>query len=263
MKKILETIKQKWAEYLLEILVITFGVLGAFALNNWNESRKENQLQTKYLHGFVQDINSTKLSLERLVQENQQNQIASANLVRMMNSNQPFEDLELILIENGEPVIGDTINFLISLQRTSWLTKVSKNTYTLEDFKSSGNSNVIKNEELKRQIFNYYTAMERYEYWFIDKERILAEYRDIYPHLSNPHLLTLNNMDNLERRKRLETFEFDAELSLTKIRSNTELPRVISKIQRMQDRIGQDHVRGIKLAEGILESLEKELERLN
>ena len=43
MKKILKHLGTDWYKYLLELIVITAGVLGAFALNSWNEENKSLQ----------------------------------------------------------------------------------------------------------------------------------------------------------------------------------------------------------------------------
>ena len=56
MKKILDLLKRKWAEYLLEILVIIIGILGAFMLNNWNEGKVNSQLERQYLSSIILDL---------------------------------------------------------------------------------------------------------------------------------------------------------------------------------------------------------------
>ena len=85
MKKILETLKQKWAEYLLEILVITLGVLFAFSLNNWNETRITNKKIVSYLQeikiNLVDEIEQSKRVIEFYNQKDSALQLIITNQI--------------------------------------------------------------------------------------------------------------------------------------------------------------------------------------
>ena len=58
MKKILHHLTTDWYKYLLELIVITAGVLGAFALNNWNENRLIQKRTNGYLQSIAEDLKS-------------------------------------------------------------------------------------------------------------------------------------------------------------------------------------------------------------
>ena len=60
MKIILTHLKSEWYKYGLETLVVIVGVLIAFALNDWNESRKERIEETRVL-AEIQDVLSNDI----------------------------------------------------------------------------------------------------------------------------------------------------------------------------------------------------------
>lgn len=56
MRKILHHLKSEWYKYVLEILVITIGILGAYALNSWNEGRNAKKLEIQILGELKKDL---------------------------------------------------------------------------------------------------------------------------------------------------------------------------------------------------------------
>jgi len=70
MKKIIKTLRKKWAEYLLEILVIVIGIISAFMLNSWHEGRKEGQLEQKMLVELCASLQNSIIYLDRAILRN-------------------------------------------------------------------------------------------------------------------------------------------------------------------------------------------------
>lgn len=89
MKRILETLKQKWPEFLLEILVIVIGILGAYALNNWNEVRIS---QTKFDQGLKKVHKELILNLKSTNEAEQNYRQRNQQIFNVLNKKVTLED---------------------------------------------------------------------------------------------------------------------------------------------------------------------------
>ena len=94
MNKILQTLKTKWIEYLLEILVITIGILGAYALNEWNESRVNRKEEYRILLDLEEEFLKNKDNAAVKLRLNKKCSNGAYQLMKLNGEGQLFENLD-------------------------------------------------------------------------------------------------------------------------------------------------------------------------
>lgn len=138
MKKIIEILKSKWAEYLLEILVIIIGILAAFGLNNWNENRKSRITERKILVVLAENLEQNIRKLDKRI----------AFIERFDKSGEIISSI--INNQMGSDSLG--VHWLRSLENGANFT-LSKSGY--ESLKNIG-IEIISNDKLKTNIMNLF-----------------------------------------------------------------------------------------------------------
>jgi uncharacterized protein DUF6090 len=69
MKAIFSHIKEHWIKYSLETLVVMAGILGAYALNNWNEVRKDNKIELEIYAELNSSLRSDSVKLRETIEK--------------------------------------------------------------------------------------------------------------------------------------------------------------------------------------------------
>jgi hypothetical protein len=137
MKRILTTLSKKWPEYLLEILVITVGILGAFTLNSWNENRKSDQFESDVLGLIHENVKKDSLSLVGVINEN----------------TRAIDAIDRLLTVDPNMLSDDSISIYLGAIMNFDRFRPAMSAF--EVLKSNG-LNSISNADLRAAISNYY-----------------------------------------------------------------------------------------------------------
>ena len=136
----------KYSRYAIgEIVLVVIGILIALQVNNWNEDRKLKRKESSYYCKLLEDISQDAQQINQLIDETSQRIYHSNKLIALLQEN------EL----NPSEIVNEMF------QAVSLVTYTFKpSTSAFDDIKSSGNLNVLSDEQIKNALINYYVDVE-------------------------------------------------------------------------------------------------------
>ena len=144
MNRILSNLKENWITYGFETLVVIVGILIAFGLNNWNQTRLNRQLERDYLERLKIDLIYDKSYYQRRSSESQK---------RVENYKLAIDKLY-----NIQETVQDAGEIMLL---ADWDTEhLSVQDFTFKELNSSGNLGLIQNVSLRDSLISYYKEVD-------------------------------------------------------------------------------------------------------
>ncbi len=133
---------QNWFAVFLDLLIVVFGVFIGIQVANWNEARAGEKQAEVLLHRIYADVNSDILSVNAELEY----QAAVRNYA-----------MTAVDALNGVNDVSDE-QFVIGAYQATQINNAWSNRATYNEMVSTGQINLIKNEDLKSKIFGYFAV---------------------------------------------------------------------------------------------------------
>ncbi len=134
--------ENKFSTYLFyaigEILLVVIGILIALQVNDWNEGRKQRQVELKYYYNLKNDLHTDTERLDFMID-------LSGSKVTAAKS---------VKLKIDRDSIGSLFDFSNDMMALVFVDEFRPNQNTYEEMKSSGNFSSIQNDSLKLRLIN-------------------------------------------------------------------------------------------------------------
>ena len=189
----IELIKQKWQEYVLEIIVIIMGILLAFALNNWHLER-QNRTKEKTLIGQIHnEFLANKAQLEVVLDQNQRRMDKCSRIIQFF----PIDPKESNLDTLGKILwgIGGRNTFNPSFA-------------TIEELQNTSSFEIIRDTRLRDILIGWPGLFDDYK----EQEKNVIQHLDNYYHpfvMQSFPVMPLNMRDSRFDHRILSSYQFE------------------------------------------------------
>lgn len=149
LRRLTEHVKaQNWFAVGLDFLIVVLGVFIGLQVNNWNEARKQADLQAKLLERLEEEFLALEPVVADLVTFSQSAQKSTADVVNALRQETPPTD---------------EAAFRSALARANWALSVPQVAAVYSELVSTGRLADIRDVELRKALIRYGDAHERLE----------------------------------------------------------------------------------------------------
>jgi hypothetical protein len=143
--------KKKWAEYLLEFLMLFLAVFLGFLAENKREHIIERERENQYMASLANDLAADTNMLN--------------TAIRLRLERIKAIDTVFIFFSSNTNVQEITGAFFKTLRRTTYDRRLARNTITINQLKNAGGMRLVRNRQVADSIAAYDFGFERQEYY--------------------------------------------------------------------------------------------------
>ena len=170
-RRLVESLRQQhWTGVFIELVIVVLGVFIGLQVSNWNEARRERNLERQYLERLREDFDRSAKAAEGGV-EFMENQARKATLV--------IDSLQPCRLEEGErAAFGSALNLLGRIE-PPLMTRG-----TIDELGSTGRlgiirsvglrralSDVVQEQERTTQVLGFIVARRSAPQWYVDARK--------------------------------------------------------------------------------------------
>ena len=190
----------KYLKYAVgEIVLVVIGILIALGINNWNENRKDRNLERNYINELKTDLIKDSTSISAMLSQSNKQLRAKYILHKYL-----IKHTDFVFLDNNADLYPDFVkthqydlDSLASYFQIQWSSKsqypFNPITTTIDEMKGIGKIGIIKNKEIRRSLIETYNSYESYKLNYEnDYQKTLGEiHKLIFDEI--PGLYTMDN----------------------------------------------------------------------
>jgi hypothetical protein len=224
--------KQDWIAIGLDFIIVVVGIFVGLQVSQWNDDRQDRVLEQQYLQSLKSDFESDIDELDDAIE-------------RARSRAQLFRSIQSAIA--AQHVGGDPNDFIWAVFNTNLLNYPVYTRTTINDLLSTGNLQLVQDNELKKAIADYYADIEYKEQWTTNWRDMQIAMEHTHPDLLEFRIREAGQLRYIGGPEWVtEPFEFDSQTAEDVLQKIIGHPFAKGQIENMT-RIQDSHYRNLTL----------------